>query len=61
MRGSSPRMTRFVFGTVPVLRSITPQNSGVLHRARDTGRYLPRNFSSMSAVAKPSAGVPIEA
>jgi hypothetical protein len=31
-----------VFGTVPVLRSITPRKSGVLHRARDTGGYDPR-------------------
>jgi hypothetical protein len=60
MRGSSPRMTGFVLVAVPVLRSITPK-SGVLHRARDTKGYLPRSFSSMSAEAKPSAGVPIEA
>jgi hypothetical protein len=26
----------FVFVTIPVLRSITPRRSGVLHRARDT-------------------------
>ena len=34
----APGKRRVAFFTIPVLRSITPQRGGVMHRARETGR-----------------------